>query len=585
MRQEIVDFQDSLLEEVAASELLRHAREISRYVRLSGSRDEGKALTYVKERLGEAGLDVHEHRFDSYVSYPGRGELRIGDPTGRSFHGAPPAMSKPTPRGGLKAELVYAEAASRRVEGKLVLIRGLASPMVARALEDKGAAGVAFSGGRHPHEGIVSVVWGTPTPTNASLLPGIPAISLTESDGRQLRELLEHGPLEVVLRTEVDNRWKRIPVVTGDIHGSSPDFVLFSGHIDSWHQGAMDNATGNAAMIEIARLMAERRPLMRRGLRVAFWSGHSHGRYSGSAWYADNFWRELRERCVAHVNIDSIGAVGATDLSHPQAMAEAEGLVTSAIKRAAGKKSKARRVLRAGDQSFWGIGITSILVELSEQPRRTKEIDLQPWGWWWHTPHDTMSRVDSKNLVRDSRVYALVVSELCWRGVLPFDFAAAANEIKFRLQEYADAAGSAFDLSPLVGEVASLESLFLRFGREVKRVESTLGNRGKMPLDTAVKVDHINEALKSIGRALVPVSYTASGSFGQDPAVPLPAVPSLQGALILRGQTLGPDERRFLVAGLRKGANQLEAALADARGSAENCMTRLRNSGSKAATR
>ena len=46
---------------------------------------------------------------------------------------------------------------------------------------------------------------------------------------------------------------------------------------------------------------------------MAFWSGHSHGRYASSAWYADTFWHDLHERCVCHVNIDSVGAKGAVD--------------------------------------------------------------------------------------------------------------------------------------------------------------------------------------------------------------------------------------------------------------------------------
>ena len=51
---------------------------------------------------------------------------------------------------------------------------------------------------------------------------------------------------------------------------------------------------------------------MRRGIRFAFWSGHSQGRYAGSAWYADHAWRELHQRCVVHLNVDSTGARGAT---------------------------------------------------------------------------------------------------------------------------------------------------------------------------------------------------------------------------------------------------------------------------------
>ena len=61
---------------------------------------------------------------------------------------------------------------------------------------------------------------------------------------------------------------------------------------------------------------------MRRGLRLCFWSGHSHGRYSGSSWYADTRWEELSKRCVAHVNVDSTGAKGNTIMSDALSSAE-----------------------------------------------------------------------------------------------------------------------------------------------------------------------------------------------------------------------------------------------------------------------
>ena len=81
--------------------------------------------------------------------------------------------------------------------------------------------------------------------------------------------------------------------------------MLFSGHIDSWHRGAMDNGSANALMLEVLRVLLPQREMLRRSIRLAFWSGHSHGRYAGSTWYADNFWEELHENCVLHLNADS----------------------------------------------------------------------------------------------------------------------------------------------------------------------------------------------------------------------------------------------------------------------------------------
>ncbi|MEZ4715068.1 MAG: M28 family peptidase [Caldilineaceae bacterium] len=107
--------------------------------------------------------------------------------------------------------------------------------------------------------------------------------------------------------------WQTTPILVGELDGRhSDEFVLFSGHLDSWEVGAMDNGSANATMLEVGRLLAMHRDGLYRGLRLVFWSGHSHGRYSGSTWYVDNHWEELYDRCVAHVNVDSTGARGAT---------------------------------------------------------------------------------------------------------------------------------------------------------------------------------------------------------------------------------------------------------------------------------
>ena len=52
----------------------------------------------------------------------------------------------------------------------------------------------------------------------------------------------------------------------------------------------MDNGSANALMLEVLRVLLPYREKLRRSLRLTFWSGTLHGRYAGSAWYADNFW-------------------------------------------------------------------------------------------------------------------------------------------------------------------------------------------------------------------------------------------------------------------------------------------------------
>ena len=59
---------------------------------------------------------------------------------------------------------------------------------------------------------------------------------------------------------------------------------------------------------------------------------------------------------------------------------------------------------RSSDQSFWGIGIPAMFGALSEQPPAPVKM-RNALGWWWHTPHDTLDKIDEANLVRDTKVY------------------------------------------------------------------------------------------------------------------------------------------------------------------------------------
>ena len=165
-----------------------------------------------------------------------------------------------------------------------------------------------------------------------------------------------------------------------------------------------------------------------------FWSGHSHGRYSSSAWYAETHWEELERRALVHVNVDSTGGKGNTIVADTTASAELRAVAREAISEQGGQEFTNRRMGRAGDQSFWGIGVPSIFGNMSEQPA-TGEANASAsvfgggnrrgagTGWWWHTPFDTLDKMDEQILVRDTRIYLQVVWRLLTDAVLPFDYA------------------------------------------------------------------------------------------------------------------------------------------------------------------
>jgi hypothetical protein len=551
---------------VSSERLMETTRGIARWVRLSGTEDELEAVGYVRTLLDGYGLETEVIFHDAYVSLPGAASFETEEGTlpciTHSF-----AIS--TPDTGLEGEVVDCGGeAPAGAGGRIALIDGLAGPEPVRRAEAAGAIAQIYVNGPRRHEMIVSPVWGSPGLENRSRLPSTPVVSVDVATGDVLRRRLRAGKATIRLHTRVDTGWRRTPILLASLPAAGRDeFVLFSGHIDSWHYGAMDNGTANATMVEVARIMAEHRDRLVRGLRLAFWSGHSHGRYSGSAWYADNHWLELRRHCVAHVNVDSVGGRGATVLSEGIAMASARRLGAEVIASLAGETFRGSRVGRAGDQSFVGLGVPSLWMSLSEQPpersptadafsRLVGESRSGGLGWWWHTPEDTVDKIDPELLRRDARIYAAALARLLTSPLLPLDVAAEAQEILNLLRELAKAAGDAFDLSAPI-EAAE------RVHQATERLDLWRQEKGESA--TAEEITACNRALREALHHLIPINYTAAGPFGHDPALTVPPLPLLAEVRRLAALPPDSDEARFLTVDLTRARNQVVFALVEAR--------------------
>jgi hypothetical protein len=363
---------------------------------------------------------------------------------------------------------------------------------------------------------------------------------VSNADGSALRERLVRGEHpKVTLHAEVDTGWRQTPILEAEIDGPDADgpFILYSGHHDTWYYGVMDNGAANATMLEVARLTAHESTKWRRGLRLCFWSGHSHGRYSGSTWYADQNWDELDRRCAVHVNVDSTGGIGATVLKNAAAAPELIALAADAIGEQAGSDYAGKRMSRSSDQSFWGIGIPAMFGALSEQPPAPVKM-RNALGWWWHTPHDLLDKIDEKNLVRDTRVYVHTLWRLLTDEVLPLDFGKHAEVLLEELHTVRTALG---DRMPIDDLIAAAETL-----------------------NSTAAGDHSDAALMGAARALAPVYYTSGDRFAHDPALPLPAWPVLDPLRKLAKVVPNTDSARFLAVSAKRARNRLAHALRQA---------------------
>ncbi len=505
----------------------------SSLVRESGSEDEHVAAEYIASELGRMGVDHDVYEPDLYLSLPRESSVEV---EGEQLRAKPPSFAVSTSGGGLTAELVYVPATAVTghrdlfanlhasgvpdLTGKVVITEGYAMPGTVSTLEAAGAVGQIFiNPGRNIHWGICTPIWGTPTTRNLREKPNTPVVAVNNSDGERLKAAAGE---RVTLRVQLEEGWYRCKLPVARIGGASDEFMLVHGHYDSWDVGIGDNAVGDATLLELARIFQNARQELDRSLWIAWWPGHSTGRYAGSTWFADEFALDLRKRCVGAINIDSPGCWHATEYDDVMWMAEAGPLCSKAIKDTTGKTAKRLRPLRAGDYSFNQIGLTSFYMLLSNIPAGERDaLGFYPTGGCggniaWHTEDDLMGVAERPNLERDLRVYVASIARVLNAWVLPYDFRETVAELAEQMVTYVKFSEGYLDLSRAEDELkelsAALDDLYARI---------SLSDAGS---DEACL---LNNLFIELARILVPIGYAEGGSFDHDPALPRMPIPRL----------------------------------------------------------
>ena len=554
------DFSNRVLAEISADEMWTHLEKLCEWDRTTGTDGEFAAVDYVASVLRSYGLPVTIHEYDAYISHPVSGGLSTtlnGEPVEipaktRAFSANTPPEGVTGPlvsiQGGtnmFKADNAVNQISPETVGGRIVISES-GSRATMLAAKRCGAIGYIHmwpSDEDVIHEGIVTPVWGTPTPETAGNIPSFPLISIKNADGLRLRDAISKGEVTATLRSVTETRWRKVKMPVTDIPGAEKDFVLVAGHIDSWHYGATDNATGNVACLELARILSKHREGLKRGVRIAWWGGHSTGRYSGSTWYADNHWDELDRHCVAYINIDSPGSLGATDYSEVSAVPETAGIVSEAVQVMTGQTPAIDRPMRAGDQSFWGVGLPSLFMLLSNRPEGQRAaVGGCGMGWWWHAEEDLIDKADRDVLITDTKIYAHSLLRLTQDEVLPLDIGAQAAELRGFVEEIASASAGHFDASSVLERLDALAD-------EIAAIDA-------LPPSVA------NDVIRKVSHALTALSFTSGNRFDHDPAMPLPAFPALDQARRLAALEPGGNDYGFLATRLVRNRNLVNHELA-----------------------
>lgn len=555
----------AILEEVKYEEtklLLDSFKDLNRQ---SGSEDEQKAASYIAGRLEEFGITYKVLWPEIHLSIPKKATLKIIG-YDSDIPAKTPSYSMSTDDKWIDGELIYASSHQQPFawgeleyrldfegdpKGKIVISEGIPSPdKVQDIMNHGGVAAIFVQAGERIHDGICTTIWGTPELDDLKELVKIPVVSISHPDGKELITKVKMERVRAAVRTSLEEGWNSCPLVLAKIPGKETEkFVLLHGHIDSWSVGIGDNALGCATMLEVARVLNQYRDSLQRSVWIAWWPGHSTGRFAGSTWFADHYALEISENCIAHVNCESTGCIHANTYDEMTWTEDIDTFCRELVFDVTGEIPGWKRPIRAGDYSFHNIGVTSFFMQSSTMgQQKMKELDYyEVYGCGgnieWHTEDDDLRLVDPEIFLRDTKLYLAGVYKVANAKIVPIDCRRILDSMEFYLKQYSEVKIEDFHWAPVFNELARLKHLMNSFYVKIPEASSEEGIR------------RINETLLKIVRKLIRLSYTRKPEFRHDPAVRIPPIPDL--ASILKIPNLNSNEQKFLQTQLVRGRNKV----------------------------
>jgi aminopeptidase YwaD len=296
-------------------ELFRDYEAICRFGgRLAGTASEGLALDYVAARGAQvSGVPCHAIP----VPYTGwrciKTELALEDGTLAACH--PLVRSVAVPQGRLTAEVVDLgrgtpeEFGVHRDEivGRIVLVRHelmfVAGTVHRRRKYEmaRAAGAVGFLIAGPIPNGLVAGSSG-----RGEGDAGIPAVGISPETAARLSRTACGWP-RVTMQLDVVEEPTETRTLLFDMPGMTDEWVVLSAHVDGHdiNESAIDNASGVAAALSVARALAPSVRAWRRGIRLAFFSVEEWA-LTGSARYVASLSEATRAKIALNVNLDSV---------------------------------------------------------------------------------------------------------------------------------------------------------------------------------------------------------------------------------------------------------------------------------------
>ena len=499
---------DGAATELDVNKMWEDLRVFSRLHRYSGSDDGEKAVDVIINRMKSLDIQVTRESYDLYRSLPLKAEVSIKSADGGMVFSATPYVYS----GGAEhltgtviidtyrqnKHLSQKEQIKRCevLKGKIVLTYDVTYQFAMQAYKAGALAILTIWPADIPHHGTLGAVWGTPEPDDLSKYPYIPSVELVRKDGEKLLSLLEKSEVTAILNVKMDNRIVKSSMPVAVIPGKSEKYVLVSGHYDSWYEGMTDNGVANVAMMDIARVLKHNQSKLKRTIVLAWWSGHSDGRYSGSTWYFDQHWQDLYDHCVAHINMDICGCIGSDLVGFNTACMEGRSFSDNFLTEFNKQPPIAPIPMeRFADQTFWGANVPFAIM-----PKFSKYGTSSMPFFWWHTAQDTIDKVSSEIMLRDSKVILKMACLFANAEQLPVQLLSFTEMMENHLITIKKELHPDFNLSPIDG-----------YMQQLKVALSALEKAMEGQRDT-------DDIVKRTAGELLRITYSSSSPYHQDPA-------------------------------------------------------------------
>ena len=143
---------------------------------------------------------------------------------------------------------------------------------------------------------------------SGSIPENIPFIAVSNNTGNQMLELAEQGAF-LRLFSDIDNAGElSVSVPCGTLYGKSEDLIIVGAHHDTvYHaQGAVDDTSGTATVLEMARqlaMVANQSGTPEYTIRFCTWGGEEEGLWGSKAYVGANA-NELARNLRLYINLD-----------------------------------------------------------------------------------------------------------------------------------------------------------------------------------------------------------------------------------------------------------------------------------------